>query len=346
MDGALLGERINADPELSSSRTVMLTSLDRQGDVHRFASLGFAAYLTKPVRARELLDCMDRVLARDAKEWHLQSQPIVTRSALVSGDASRRYECRVLLVEDNAVNQKVAVRFLERMGCSVRVADNGAEGLRAFGEATYDIVLMDLQMPVMDGLTAAQRIREREDSERRTPIIALTANAMSGQLERCLAAGMDGFLTKPIEIARLHEALEKFGLGAGLEDAGAACAASSDAKPVQLARLNELTDGDPDFAHELAMTFISSGEQVIEEIRTAFGALDRTALSRGAHKLKGASANIYAEPLRDLAWRLETQAAQLDQPSLAELIADLEQEFHRAAEFLKEQTPEAAKKAV
>ena len=347
MDGAVLGERINADPELSSSRIVMLTSLDRQGDVHRFASLGFAAYLTKPVRARELLDCMDRVLARDAKEWHLQSQPIVTRSTLANNEGARRYDCRVLLVEDNAVNQKVAVRFLERMGCAVRVADNGVEALRAFAEATYDIVLMDLQMPVMDGLTAAQRIRERESAERRTPIIALTANAMSGQLERCLAAGMDGFLTKPIDIVRLHEALERYGLGVAPRDAaGAAALPEIDAAPVQLARLNELTDGDPEFAHELALTFIASGGQVLEEIRSAFAVFDRTALSRAAHKLKGASANIHAETLRDLAWRLETQSSHLDQPSLTELIEDLEQQFERAAEFLRVHAPEAANKAV
>ena len=132
MDGAVLGERVHGDPALADSRMIMLTSMDRDGDIQRFASLGFAAYLTKPVRARELLDCLGRVLARDAREWHLQSQPIVTRSTLAGGESARRYDCRVLLVEDNPVNQKVAVRFLQRMGCSVRVADNGAEGAQGF----------------------------------------------------------------------------------------------------------------------------------------------------------------------------------------------------------------------
>jgi PAS domain S-box-containing protein len=341
MDGGVLGERINADPQLSSSRLVMLTSMDRHGDVQRFASLGFAAYLTKPVRARELLDCLERVLARDARDWHLQSQPIVTRSALVGCDTGRRYACRVLLVEDNPVNQKVAVRFLERMGCSVRLADNGAEGLKAFGERAYDIVLMDLQMPVMDGLTAAQRMRELERSGvRRTPIVALTANAMSGQLERCLGAGMDGFLTKPIELPRLYETFDRHGLGVAPEAAASVGPAPLEATPVQLARLNEITEGDPEFAHELATTFIASGVQVLEEIRAAFRAFDRAALTRGAHKLKGASANIHAGPLRDLAQRLETQAAHLDQPSLAELIEELSQQFERAADFLRANAPE------
>jgi len=206
MDGAALGERINKDAELSQARVIVLTSLDRHGDMQRFASLGFAGYLTKPVRARELFECLDKVLSRDAKEWHLQSQPIVTRGSLTGSESARRYHGNVLLVEDNAVNQKVAVRFLERMGCKVRVADNGAEGVKAWQEGRFDIVLMDLQMPVMDGLTATRRIRELErgQSARTTPIVALTANAMSGQLERCLEAGMNDFLTKPLEIARLH----------------------------------------------------------------------------------------------------------------------------------------------
>src|SRR5690606_26522787 len=122
MDGATLGERINADPQISSARLIMLTSVDERGDARRFAALGFAGYLTKPVRTRELIECLDRVLSCDAKEWHMQSQPIVTRGTLAVSDGARRYRGRVLLVEDNPVNQKVAVRLLERMGCSVRIA--------------------------------------------------------------------------------------------------------------------------------------------------------------------------------------------------------------------------------
>jgi two-component system sensor histidine kinase/response regulator len=343
MDGATLGERINGDPSISNARIVILTSLDRHGDIRRFASLGFAGYLTKPIRARELFDCLDRVLAREAKEWHLQSQPIVTRGTLVSDEAVRRYEGSVLLVEDNPVNQKVAVRFLERMGCHVRVADNGAEGVRAFQEGRFDLILMDLQMPVMDGLTATRRIRELEQGRSATPIVALTANAMAGQLQRCMEAGMNGFLTKPLEIARLHETLELYGLAVGTSDSTTATKVMN--TPIDLARLNEITDGDPEFAYELASTFIASGEQVFEEIQAALDALDRNALSRAAHKLKGASANIHADALRELAYTLESQAPNLDQPTLKDLVRDLRKGFDAAAEFLKEQAPPPAAKA-
>jgi PAS domain S-box-containing protein len=345
MDGAALGERINADPYLSRARVVILTSMDRHGDIRRFASLGFAGYLTKPVRARELFECMDRVLSRDSRDWHMQSQPIVTRGTLVNNEKGRRYSGHVLLVEDNPVNQKVAVRFLERMGCTVRVADNGAEGVKAYQQAQFDIVLMDLQMPVMDGFTATARIREIEAGGRATPIVALTANAMSGQLERCMAAGMNGFLTKPLEIARLHETLDRFGLGTAAAELAATAArtASVDAAalnvPIHLARLHELTDADVEFTHELAVTFIASGQQVLQEVKEALAAFDRNGLARAAHKLKGASANIHAEPLKELAQTLETQALALDQPRLKELVENMEQEFERAAAFLREQIP-------
>ncbi|MET0498258.1 MAG: response regulator, partial [Steroidobacteraceae bacterium] len=344
MDAATLGGRINSDPQLSRARIVILTSLDRHGDIRRFASLGFAAYLTKPVRARELLECFDRLLSRDAREWHLQSQPIVTSGMLATTEKMRRYRGNVLLVEDNAVNQKVAVRFLERMGCQVRVADNGAEGVKAYREGTFDIVLMDLQMPIMDGFTATREIRMLEAGRPLTPIVALTANAMSGQLERCLAAGMNAFLTKPLEVARLHETLERFGLGV-TQPAGPAPVAVDPSAPVDLARLNEITEGDAEFAYELASTFISSGYQVMREIDSAFEVFDRVALARAAHKLKGASANIHADNVRDLAQSLETQAASIDQPRLKELIEKLHKAFGVAVNFLQEQAPSPAAKA-
>jgi len=346
MDGATLGERINADPQLSQARLVMLTSVDRHGDIHRFASLGFAAYLTKPIRARELLECIDRVLAHDSKQWHMQSQPIVTRNQLTAQD-TRRYAGTVLLVEDNPVNQKVAVRFLERMGCSVRVADNGAEAVRACEDSTFDIILMDMQMPVMDGLTATTRIREREtgDGRENVPIVALTANAMANQLERCMDAGMNDFLTKPLEIPKLHEILTKYGLRASGDVSPQRADAGDNDVPVDLARLNDLTEGDPEFAQELARTFVASGEQALHEARVALGNLDRTALSRIAHKIKGASANIHAEPLRALAHTLETQAASMDQPRLHEMVDSLATELARATDFLNRYAPVPAAQA-
>jgi two-component system sensor histidine kinase/response regulator len=347
MDAATLGERINADPLLARARLVLLTSVDGHGDIQRFAALGFAAYLTKPIRTRELLECLDRVLTHDAKQWHMQSQPIVTRSRLTPTLAAE-YRGHVLLVEDNAVNQKVAVRCLERMGCTVRVAENGVEAVHASSEMTFDLILMDLQMPVMDGITATQRIRERETGTGRphVPIVALTANAMASQLERCMDAGMNAFLTKPLEIQRLHEVLTRFGLRVTSEDTVVSHAdIATNNVPVNLPKLNEVTDGDPEFTRELIETFIASSDQVLQEVQAALAALDRASMSRGAHKLKGASANIHAEPLRELAHTLELHSADLDQAHLSEMVEQLANELERTKQFLTQCMPPVVAKA-
>jgi two-component system sensor histidine kinase/response regulator len=340
MDGLALGEAIHADAELANARVVLLTPLNRHGDMRRLASLGFAGHLTKPVRTRELFNCLDQVLSRGHREWHLESQPTLLHNAARNTAPAHRYAGRVLLTEDNLVNQKVATRFLERLGCSVRVANNGVEAVQAWQEERFAMIFMDLQMPVMDGLTATRRIRELEGGGRATPIVALTANAMVGQLEACLENGMNGFLTKPIEVARLRETLDRFGLGVD-QNAAANTATGHDAAdgapgvtvPVDLSRLREITDGDDEFAQELAHTFIASGSEVIAELRRAHGKADRSELALAAHKLKGASANIHAESLLLLSSMLESQAGFAEEQVLATMLASIEREFRRVVEF-------------
>jgi CheY-like chemotaxis protein len=244
----------------------------------------------------------------------------------------------VLLVEDNFVNQKVAVRFLERLGCTVEVASNGAEGVAACEERQFDIVLMDLQMPVMDGMAATRKIRALETSGH-VPIIALTANAMTGDRELCEAAGMDGYLTKPIEVERLRNVLAKF----GLEKPDAADADSSadgpnrsagSAAPVDLREFQSLTDGDQAFAQELVTAFISSGEQQMAEIGAALAQNDRAVVAKAAHKLRGACANIHAHALTSLAERMEIDSAAADARVLDQSNAQLRREFDRVKAFL------------
>src|SRR6202142_3279282 len=182
MDGAMLGQCIINMPELANTRLVMPTSLDRHGDTPRRAALEFAAYLAKPVRVRELIDAVARVMSGGPRQWQMDTQPMITLNMLTQSTAQQRFRGHVLLVEDNFVNQKVAVRFLERLGCTVEVPSNGAEGVAACQQRHFDIVLMDLQMPVMDGMTATRKIRAWETTGH-LPIIALTANAMTGDRE-------------------------------------------------------------------------------------------------------------------------------------------------------------------
>jgi two-component system sensor histidine kinase/response regulator len=313
---------------------VLLTSMDRHGDIRRFAAMGFAGYLSKPVRARELLACLDKVLAREAHDFHAQTHPIVTSNALHGNAAARRFSGRVLLVEDNVVNQKVARRFLERLGCEVMLAENGAEAVTAFEQGGFQLVLMDVQMPVMDGYTATREIRDRERGERRIPIVALTANAMTGQLERCLEVGMDALLTKPLAVEALQDVLERYGLAmneSNLPDSAVESLVSSapEAPPIDLDQLRELTGDDAEFIRSIAESFASSSAQLLASLRAGAAAGDGAQIARAAHALKGASANLYAGKLRDLAAELEAQGTQLAKPELEGRIAAMTRESDR-----------------
>jgi two-component system sensor histidine kinase/response regulator len=207
-DGAQLGRVINADETLKSTRLILLTSSGQRGDGQLFADIGFAAYLLKPVTQRELTECLTRVLANTAESWHLQSQPMITRHALRAQRPRNRNH--ILLAEDNLVNQKVAVRMLEKLDYRVQVVADGNAALAAWQNGNFDLILMDCQMPNLDGYEAAMAIRKVEEGKRHIPIVALTAHAMKGAEEKCRAAGMDDYLTKPIDRAKLEALLEGF----------------------------------------------------------------------------------------------------------------------------------------
>jgi PAS domain S-box-containing protein len=220
LGGDELDARWLNDAVLAGCRVVLLSGLDQRDNLPRFAAMG-CAHLLKPVRTGELLECLDRVLRGDVASTHARHAPAEPVTEL----RPARYRGRILLTEDNVVNQKVAARFLERLGCTVRIAGDGSQAVQAWHEERFDLILMDLQMPIMDGFTATQHIRATSAyAQRPTPIVALTANAMVGQSESCLRAGMSAFLTKPIDIAKLQEVLLQFGLGidAHIESASAA----------------------------------------------------------------------------------------------------------------------------
>jgi two-component system, sensor histidine kinase and response regulator len=207
MDGFDLVERIRQNPSLATATIMMLTSAGHRGDAARCQELGVAAYLLKPIRQSELREAVARALGAKEQEGVI---PLITRFSLHDGRDPG--EClNVLLVEDNAVNQRLASRLLEKRGHRVIVAANGLEALAALENGGFDLVFMDVQMPEMDGLEATTAIRKQEElSGKHQPVIALTAHAMKGDQERCLAAGMDGYLGKPIRPQELDAILETY----------------------------------------------------------------------------------------------------------------------------------------
>ena len=199
LDGESLGRMIKKEPELKDIRLVLLTSRGMRGDAARARNLGFEAYLTKPIKQSQLFDAIVAVFGKQKSAATGSEEEIVTRYSLAE---TRKDQFRILLVEDNAVNQKVALIHLKKYGYEADVACNGREALEAVGKNHYDLVLMDIQMPEMDGYEATRAIRGAENG---VPIIAMTANAMKGDREKCLAAGMSDYLSKPVNPGELLE---------------------------------------------------------------------------------------------------------------------------------------------
>ena len=214
MDGFMLAEQIRRRPDLAGATLMMLSSADRHGDVARCREVGVAAYLAKPVKQSDLLNAILTVLA--PARGPVGSQPASGRPAF-----EKSLRClRVLLTEDNAINQRLAVRLLEKRGHTVTVAGNGREALEALSRGRFDVVLMDVEMPEMDGYETTAAIRAREEGTGgHVPIIAMTAHAMKGHREQCLAAGMDGYVSKPLQARDLFDAVEGLAAGPG-EGAG------------------------------------------------------------------------------------------------------------------------------
>jgi len=210
MDGKTLSRVIKSDPALKDTLLVMLTSVGQRGDAAELQKIGLSAYLIKPVRKSQLYDCLVTVLgAAETQAARTGGRPILTRYGL---QEEKKRRVRILLAEDNAVNQKVALKILERLGYRADAVGNGKEALAALEKIPYDLVLMDVQMPEMDGFEATRAVRDGRAKvlDRNVPIIAMTAHAMKGDRERCLEAGMDDYIGKPVTPSAVKEILEKY----------------------------------------------------------------------------------------------------------------------------------------
>jgi PAS domain S-box-containing protein len=306
MDGFTLAERIRQAPELVGSTLMMLSSANRREDAAHCRELGVAAYLTKPIRQSTLLDAIMTALGSSAS--------VEDRSQRASGlarDESGR-ALRLLLAEDNVVNQRLAVNLLEKRGHDVVVVCNGREAVAALDEREFDVVLMDVQMPEMDGFEATAAIRARESmSGVHTPIVAMTAHALKGDRERCLAAGMDAYVSKPLRPQELFEVLASMVPAAG---AGPSAPAEREAasEAFDIAAALERVDGDRELMKELAGLFLGECPQRMGEIRDAIARRDGAKLQRAAHYLKGSVGNFGAHRAYEAAGRLEHAGRDLD----------------------------------
>ncbi len=290
MDGFMVAERIRQHPALLGHTVMMLSSADHVGDAARCRELEVSAYLSKPIRQTVLWDAV--VAALTASQVPESRLPQATARNL--GLCQRRME--ILLAEDNAVNQKLAVRLLEKRGHAVTVAANGREAVEALQRRRFDLVLMDVQMPELDGFEATALIRRNEQqSDGHVPIIAMTAHALKEDRDRCLAAGMDGYVSKPLQVERLLETIEVYAMPSAREISAAdSTAAMPVESPPTLDRSVALQQagGDAELLKELLDLFVQECPQCLAAIGKAIQQRDPAALRRAAHTFKGSLGNF------------------------------------------------------
>ena len=339
MDGVALARALRPLPAGASLPLILFTSLGRREA--RAEDEGFAAYLHKPIKPSQLFDALVSVLA---------DQPIHVAARGATGreldpDLAERHPLRILLAEDNVVNQKVALRLLAQMGYRADVAANGLEAIEAVARQTYDVVLMDVQMPELDGFEASREINRRWPGGQRPRIVAMTANAMQGDRELCVAAGMDDYVAKPIRVEELVGALGRVPSHRAAAMPTAAAAGSEDAAPfttgaggeIDRAVLDRLvaTTGGP-FVAELIDTFGEDARELLAALRQTLATQDVDGFRRAAHSLKSTAESLGASALGALARELETQARAGSLEGAAERLDRLDHHYARAAGALGE----------
>jgi len=329
MDAFEFYHRLNdSGIELPPVRLLTANSGQR-GDAARCRDLGIQAYLTRPVEPSDLLDAILQSLGADG------IAPLITRHSL----REQRRRLNLLLVEDNKVNQTLALRLLEKLGHVTHVANNGVEALEACESARFDAILMDLQMPEMGGFEATAALRERERARGEyTPIIAMTAHAMQGDRERCLAAGMDDYVPKPVQPAALAAVLATLAdRGAGVEPEAHPMKEQEDDRPAFDLKtvLTNLGD-DRELLDQLAELYLEDEESMRGQLNRAQDSGDLATLHTAAHALKGAIANFSAEPAMRAANHVEALCRAGDADALPEALARLDVKLDAFADALRQ----------
>jgi CheY-like chemotaxis protein/HPt (histidine-containing phosphotransfer) domain-containing protein len=368
MDGEQTARAIKSDPSVKAVKIIILTSMGHRGDAARMESLGCSGYLLEPVKQQMLFEAILAVLGHESEDV----PELITRHTI---SEQRKRNLRLLLVEDNSINQKLALAVLQKAGYSADTVDTGLDAVTRAKAHAYSAILMDVQMPVMDGLEATRLIREweKEEDRERIPIIAMTAHAMQGDRERCLEAGMDDYITKPLQPRVLFSALNRWlqdesdehEAGQEIEDYSSGSESISfamddglfgetsdtplddkapargqpeivppDGSPIDIETAIARFDDDGDFVMSIINEFRETLPEKLQEIRQSLQARDSNTLCRQAHNLKGVSLNVCAAPLAEIALHLEN-AALRDELEFAEpLVTQLELESARLEEFL------------
>lgn len=329
MNGLELARAIAADPSWASLTLVMLSSLGQRSDVEAADYPHIAAWLSKPVRQSQLFDCLATLFSQSSRNEEPQQATRVAPP--IREEMVIQHRPLILVAEDNAVNQKLAIHMLEKFGYRADVVADGREALEALSRIRYSAILMDCQMPELDGFEATKEIRARENfAGTHTPIIAMTANAMRGDKERCLEAGMDDYLAKPVKPEELKAVLARWTGPAGSSAVASPLPPSSTPTAAfNLEAALERVGGDRPLLGELATLFLQTSPKLLADLQTALAHQDAAAMAYAAHTLKGSAGNFSAQGVFGAAANLEKLARNKDLDQAPAVLATLEHELSR-----------------
>ena len=348
-DGLRLARSIRADPLIAETRLVLMTSLGPRSDTALLRAAGVGAFLVKPVKQSQLIDCLVSALTATAPSetrfWQQRRESAPTPDDRPS--SSPLPPLHILVAEDNAINQKVAIGLLEKLGCSALAVANGREVLQALELVSYDIIFMDCQLPELDGYKTTMEIRQREagqsnESRRRAYIIAMTSYAVEGAREKCLAAGMDDYISKPVQLNALENVLLRAIGHIARPTPPDAHGDRPNIDPAALAVLRQLRRPDrPDPVAELIDLFVQDTPKRLKEMHDAAAQHDATALAAAAHNLRGCASSIGAVKIASLCKRLEEHAERRTLKTSSALLKEIEAEFDRARQSLESEKSKA-----
>ncbi|BAY23139.1 multi-sensor hybrid histidine kinase [Calothrix sp. NIES-2100] len=342
-DGITLGTQIKANSAIANIPLIMLTSSNLRDEVQQAQQIGFAAYLVKPVKPSRLLDTIMTNLETQPKPDNSDALSVTNFSKcprITQTNNSDKSPLRIILAEDNLVNQKVALKQLQSLGYSADVAANGQEVLQLLATIPYDLILMDCQMPILDGLDTTKEIHRWQESafasRRRPVVVAMTANAMKEDKQMCLDAGMDDYLSKPVIKEKLAAVLKHW--ESEILKTQAAKPTTTDNDLPNLAinweYLHQLSENNPEFEFELLQIFVEDSKFHLELTKAAIDNNDFQRVAQEAHHLKGASANVGATTMQQAAEQLEQLAHQQERRGTAKLINELAEFINQIQAFL------------
>jgi PAS domain S-box-containing protein len=343
--GAMLVPMIRCDPELAQTQLIVMTTSDRLNKVQELEVMDISGYLIKPVRASQLFDCLMSALAPKSEDVNGWVSSIEEDTTSPEPPKLPPSSLKILLVEDHEVNQMVTLNQLAMLGFEADCVGNGQEAIAKLEQQDYDIIFMDCQMPILDGYETTQEIRRREGSERHTIVIALTAHALPSDREKCLAAGMDDYLSKPIAQDALGAMLERWvkptvkpsvvQINDTVEPHPQHSISFPDDTPLDLERLNAISRGKVTLQQQLVQAFIKNAQPGLEQMRLALQVNDCEIIVQQAHRIKGASANVGVKVMPEVTAQLERQARDNNLEGAIEKLEVLEKQLERVKAFVE-----------